>query len=119
MSSEEPVEADHDTGASMTAVRRGGKLEGARLDRAETVGAEPEGARRQDDSIAVEEPLEIRIGGRALGVTMRTPGNDEELAAGLLLAEGIVRSLDDIGSIIVCRDADASELRNVVNVRLS
>jgi FdhD protein len=71
-----------------------------------------------EDRVAVEEPLEIRIAGRALGVTMRTPGHDEELAAGLLVAEGIVHSLNDIGSIVVCRDPDAKDLRNVVNVRL-
>jgi FdhD protein len=70
------------------------------------------------DPVATEEPLEIRIAARALGVTMRTPGNDEELAAGLLFAEGIVRSVADIGSILVCREPDAIDLRNVVNVRL-
>ena len=43
------------------------------------------------DEVAIEEPLEIRIGQDPLAVTMRTPGNDEELAAGFLLSEGIVR----------------------------
>ena len=70
------------------------------------------------DRVAVEEPLEIRIAARPLGITMRTPGNDEELAAGLLLSEGIIGSIDDIGSIVVCRDESTSELDNVVNVRL-
>jgi FdhD protein len=44
------------------------------------------------DELAVEEPLEIRVDGRALSVTMRTPGNDEELAIGFLIGEGLIRS---------------------------
>jgi FdhD protein len=46
-------------------------------------------ARRERDRVAVEEPLEIRIGGRPVAVTMRTPGHDEELALGFCLSEGI------------------------------
>jgi len=42
------------------------------------------------DSVAVEEPLEIRVGGEALAVTMRTPGHDEELALGFLYGEGLI-----------------------------
>ena len=75
-------------------------------------------ARSFEDRVAVEEPLEIRIEGRALGVTMRTPGNDEELAAGLLLAEGVIRRRADVGSIAVCGDPGNIELRNVVDVFL-
>jgi FdhD protein len=45
----------------------------------------------EQDLVAVEEPLEIRIGGRNIAVTMRTPGNDAELAAGFLFTEGIVQ----------------------------
>jgi FdhD protein len=48
----------------------------------------PDG-RRERDSIAVEEPLEIRVNGAPVAVTMRTPGNDEELALGFLVSEGI------------------------------
>jgi FdhD protein len=44
-----------------------------------------------EDEVAVEEPLEIRVGGRALAVTMRTPGHDEELALGFLYGEGLIR----------------------------
>ena len=51
------------------------------------------------DSVAVEAPLEIRVGGRPLVITMRTPGHDEELAAGFLYAEGIVTSCEQIVSI--------------------
>ena len=48
----------------------------------------PDGA-TMADSVAVEEPLEIRIGGRPVAVTMRTPGHDEELALGFCLSEGL------------------------------
>src|SRR5215213_9815886 len=44
----------------------------------------------QEDRVAVEEPLEIRVDGRALAVTMRTPGHDEELALGFLYGEGLI-----------------------------
>src|SRR5919198_4799010 len=48
------------------------------------------GGRSDSDRLAVEEPLEIRIGGEAMAVTMRTPGHDEELALGFLLGEGLI-----------------------------
>lgn len=51
------------------------------------------------DLVAVEEPLEIRIGDRPISITMRTPGNDNELAAGFLFSEGIVRNRTDIKAI--------------------
>lgn len=65
------------------------------------------------DSVAVEEPLEIRLGwstpdGRAtrsISITMRTPGNDKELAAGFLFSESIVHSADDIASLEPCGPA--------------
>src|SRR5437660_8636164 len=47
------------------------------------------GGRREHDEVAVEEPLEIRIGGEPVAVTMRTPGHDEELALGFCVSEGI------------------------------
>lgn len=49
------------------------------------------------DRVAVEEPLEIRVDGRALAVTMRTPGHDEELAAGFLHGEGLLDRVPDVG----------------------
>jgi len=52
--------------------------------------------RLQEDSLTVEEPLEIRVGSRSLSVTMRTPGHDFELAAGFLFAEGIISSASEI-----------------------
>jgi FdhD protein len=56
-------------------------------------------ASRADDLLAVEEPLEIRLGQQSLSVTMRTPGNDFELAAGFLFSEGIISRASQIRSI--------------------
>ena len=50
------------------------------------------------DEVAVELPLEIRLNGRPVAVTMRTPGHDLELAAGFLFGEGIVDSAPDVGA---------------------
>src|SRR6266568_5129262 len=55
--------------------------------------------RSVQDWLAAEEPMEIRIGGTPLTVTMRTPGNDVELAAGFLLTEGLIQSRDQIANI--------------------
>jgi FdhD protein len=51
------------------------------------------------DDLTIEEPLEIRVGRNPIATTMRTPGHDEELAAGFLLSEGIVRDRDQIASV--------------------
>jgi FdhD protein len=51
------------------------------------------------DDLTIEEPLEIRVGRKSIATTMRTPGHDEELAAGFLLSEGIVRDRDQIANI--------------------
>jgi FdhD protein len=69
------------------------------------------------DSLAVEEPLEIRIDGTPTTVTMRTPGHDLELAAGFLLTEGIIESADDIGSMRLA-DPEAGAKSNLVEVQL-
>jgi FdhD protein len=67
-----------------------------------------------EDKLAVEEPLEIRLGRFAVSVTMRTPGHDLELAAGFLLTEGVIRGTDDIEEITGPKRA----LPNVVSVKL-
>jgi len=56
------------------------------------------------DDLTIEEPLEIRIGSKTLATTMRTPGHDEELAAGFLVSEAIVRARDEIARISADRD---------------
>ena len=62
-----------------------------------------EGANRQrPDAIAVEEPLEIRVAGSPLSVTMRTPGHDVELAAGFLVSEGVLSRGDQFARAIHC-----------------
>lgn len=62
--------------------------------------------RRADviDRAATEEPLEIRLHGKPFAVIMRTPGADRDLAAGFLLAERVLRTPDDLGTIEYCRD---------------
>ncbi|MFN2505323.1 MAG: formate dehydrogenase accessory sulfurtransferase FdhD [Acidimicrobiales bacterium] len=78
-----------------------------------------DGSRRvQFDLLATEEPLEIRVGGRALAVTMRTPGNDYELAAGFLVSEGLVANADSIRRISYCPGEGRQEF-NVLDVVLA
>jgi FdhD protein len=76
---------------------------------------------RGTDRAATEEPLEIRLHGRAFAVIMRTPGADRELAAGFLLSERVVRTAEDLGTIEYCTDPDVSAgiSANVLNVRLA
>src|SRR4051812_18422214 len=72
------------------------------------------GAReRLEDEVAIEEPLEIRVDGEALAVTMRTPGEDEELAVGFLAGEGLIASRGDVDSAGPTADFAA----NTVDVR--
>jgi FdhD protein len=68
------------------------------------------------DTIVIEEPLEIRVAGETLAVTMRTPGHDIDLAAGFVLAEGIVRSAADVGKIVHCGRPGEDGYGNVVEV---
>jgi FdhD protein len=80
--------------------------------------------RVRPDTLATEEPMEIRLitGGarQTVAVTMRTPGADFELAAGFLYGEGIVKSPDEIAKISYCVDSDldAAQQYNIVNVEL-
>jgi FdhD protein len=75
-------------------------------------------AKHIEDEVVVEEPLEIRVNGESVSVTMRTPGHDFDLAIGLLWTEGIIRSAVEIGTIAYCPDEEHPELKNIVNVGL-
>ncbi|QYN19529.1 formate dehydrogenase accessory sulfurtransferase FdhD [Amycolatopsis sp. DSM 110486] len=72
------------------------------------------------DTLSAEEPLEIRVAGKALTITMRTPGSDFDLAAGFLVGEGIVHQGADIAGIRYCAGAtvDGSNTYNIVDVVL-
>jgi FdhD protein len=81
----------------------------------------------KEDLLAVEEPLEIRLGfgpkdnrqQQRISVTMRTPGNDFELALGFLFSEGIIQTLEDVSSVQYCTELNSKEnLFNVVRVEL-
>jgi FdhD protein len=92
----------------------------------ETVVTSLEGERRANkhDEVAAEEPLELRLGAggvtRTLAITMRTPGNDFELAAGFASGEGIVRERDEIAGIAYCLDPaiEPDQQYNVVTIEL-
>lgn len=73
------------------------------------------------ETLAVEEPLEIRVNGRPLTVTMRTPGSDVELAQGFLLTEGLVSRREDIAAVQYCNGAgpDGLNTYNVLDVNLA
>jgi FdhD protein len=68
------------------------------------------------DDVAIEEPLEIRVAGDSLAITMRTPGNDRELAIGFLYAEGVIGSIDDVGSAAHCGRVGEQGFGNVIDV---
>ncbi len=71
-----------------------------------------------DDTLVVEEPLEIRLGNERFTVTMRTPGDDFALTRGLLLTEGVIQSESDIGQIRYCDTGEAGA-DNIVTVQLN
>ncbi|MGW5673395.1 formate dehydrogenase accessory sulfurtransferase FdhD, partial [Micromonospora sp. NPDC003776] len=80
---------------------------------------------RRQDILAVEEPLEIRVGPagparrKPLAVTMRTPGDDLDLAIGFLLTEGLIRSADDVHTAQLCAGTETPNTYNVVDVVLA
>src|SRR5215468_11361789 len=83
----------------------------------------PESSARAD-FLAAEEPLGIRVSGTALTMTMRTPGDDIELAAGFLVSEAVVRSPADIAEIklcdgTACGHADHNGMGNIADVTLA
>ncbi len=74
-------------------------------------------AERHADAVAVEEPLEIRVDGETVAVTMRTPGADADLALGFLLAEGMIAGAGDVGSAAHCGRPGEEGYGNVLDVR--
>lgn len=75
--------------------------------------------RATQDYLVGEEPLEIRVNGRSLSVTMRTPGHDLELAAGFLFTEGVIQTRDQIASIEHAAECKPTERGNIVVAELS
>ncbi|MGX1225678.1 formate dehydrogenase accessory sulfurtransferase FdhD [Streptomyces ambofaciens] len=71
------------------------------------------------DTLVAEEPLEIRLNGKPLAITMRTPGDDFALAAGFLVSEGVLAEQADLQNIVYCAGAtvDGSNTYNVVDVK--
>jgi FdhD protein len=67
------------------------------------------------DQVVAEEPLEIRIGGESLVVTMRTPGDDLDLAAGFLFTEGVIASMDDVAGL-AHEGGTSDDRENIVHV---
>jgi FdhD protein len=78
-----------------------------------TLGGEPV---RRSDTLAVEEPLELRVGGVPLAVTMRTPGADVDLAAGFLVSEGVLTRADEFRAAIHCGGPGTGGEANTYNV---
>ncbi|SDP28361.1 formate dehydrogenase accessory sulfurtransferase FdhD, partial [Actinacidiphila guanduensis] len=78
-------------------------------------------ASHRADTLVAEEPLEIRLAGRPLAITMRTPGDDFALATGFLVSEGVVAAADEVASVVYCAgaQADGSNTYNIVDVRLA
>ena len=80
-----------------------------------------EDAVARPETLVVEEPLELRVNGTAITVTMRTPGSDIELAHGFLLTEGVIAHRDDVLTVRYCKGAGADQLNtyNVLDVTLA
>lgn len=78
-----------------------------------------ESATQRADTLVVEEPLEIRVNGSPVAVTMRTPGSDIELAQGFLLTESVIAERDDVATVRYCRGSDDGvNSYNVLDVTL-
>jgi FdhD protein len=87
------------------------------------VAVDPGGSRTRPDRLVTEEPMEIRVHGPGedptpLVVTMRTPGNDFELAVGFCLTEGVITGLDDLSEVAYCVGPGGDQQFNVVTLRV-
>jgi FdhD protein len=79
------------------------------------------GHTERPDTLVAEEPLEVRVGGRPVSVTMRTPGDDFDLVAGFLVTEGVVRAAEQIAALRYCVGTgdDGSNTYNVIDAVLA
>lgn len=87
-------------------------------DRRPTTRIDGAAVHSRPDTLVVEDPLEIRVNGRALAVTMRTPGDDVDLAVGFLCTEGVLAGADDLLAARRCGDGGPNA-GNVLDVRLA
>lgn len=100
-------------------------MSGRRTRRVQVVRIDGDQRTRRPDSLAVEEPLELRVAGTAYTTTMRTPGHDIELAHGLLASEGIIADVDDVATMRYCagsvldEDGHAANTYNVLDIALA
>ncbi|WP_069812367.1 formate dehydrogenase accessory sulfurtransferase FdhD [Streptomyces sp. TP-A0874] len=78
-------------------------------------------ASARPDTLVAEEPMEIRLNGKPLAITMRTPGDDFALATGFLVSEGVLSRADELRNIVYCAGAtaDGTNTYNVVDVQLA
>jgi FdhD protein len=95
-----------------------GRVTATRIVTRVTVGETP---RREPDTLAGEEPLELRVGGRSLAVTMRTPGADFDLAAGFLVSEGVITRREELVAMRYCagKDDDGQNSLNLLDLTLA
>jgi len=95
-----------------------GRVTSERLVLRITVG---QSANRHPDTLAGEEPLELRVGGRSLAVTMRTPGADFDLAAGFLVSEGVISRTEELVAMRYCagKADDGLNRYNVLDLTLA
>ena len=94
-------------------VVRYGAASTSRAAKADSCDAAPSSV---DDHVITEEPLEIRLAGDTLAITMRTPGNDRELVLGFLWAEGVITSLDQVAGIVHCGPLNSDQFENCIDV---
>ncbi|MGH8889800.1 MAG: formate dehydrogenase accessory sulfurtransferase FdhD [Acidothermaceae bacterium] len=89
-------------------------------ERKRIVHLDGEAAAERFDTLVAEEPLEIRVGGTAIAVTMRTPGDDFDLVAGFTFTEGLVTAAEQLSAMRYCAgaDADGRNTYNVIDVSL-
>ena len=110
--------AAHRHGDRRHAATYAGRM-GRVTDRRQTIRIDGDLVARRTDTVVAEEPLEIRVDGRPLAVTMRTPGDDVDLALGFLCTEGVIGRADQVRSARHCGGTDEPNTYNVLDVVLA